>query len=149
MANLSSIYDGLITLIQSKLTTYTRMADAYDVENNDMLSIVKGYSLGILDGSNTQRTITCDQLSSVRNFQFTVTNFYTANDNDPSGRASVEKSLIEDAFLVWKALQAIHSLGGVQISGALYVDDTGIQYLEAENGKAISVVSTISVEYFE
>jgi len=149
MANLSSIYDGLITLIQTQLPAYIRMADAYDVTNNDILSIIKGYSLAIKSGVNTQRNITCAELSSERTFELTLTNLYTANDNDPTGRATIEKSIMEDAFKVWKSLQAIHSLGGVQISGALYSDDTGLEYLDTEDGKAITVVSSILVEYFE
>lgn len=151
MANISLIYDGLITLIETKLPTYSRLADAYDIDNNDILSIVSGYSLALSSGTNTERYITGSSLSTDRGFSLTLTNLYTANETDPVGRAVQEKSLLEDAYSIWKELQVTHALGGVQVSPIKYTDDTGINYIESEtyNGKAISIVSAISAEYFE
>ena len=149
MATVTKVYDGLITLIDANTTNYTRMADAYDVTNNDILRIVKGYSLGFGAGNNTERYLTKKELTLERSFILTFTKLYTAIETDPTTRATLEKSLMEDAFAVWKALETVSHLGTAQVANAKYIDDAGITYLFDENIKAISIVSTISVEYFE
>jgi len=152
MAAFTSIYNGLITLIETKLSTYTRLADAYDLENNDILRIVKGYSLAIADGVNTERTI-CNELSVERNFIFKLTNLMSANELDPIARAVIEKSIIEDAILVWKELQKTHYLGTVQVSSVKYLSDEGLEYIfkasDVQSSKAIGIASLITLEYFE
>lgn len=149
MGAISNIYDGLITLIEANTTNYVRLADAYDIENNDILRIEKGYSLGFLVGSNTNRYLTGDKLTLERSFNLTFTNLYTAIETDPTTRATIEKQFMEDAYDVWKALEVVSHLGGTQVANARYNSDDGIQYLFDENIKAITIVSEISVEYFE
>lgn len=148
MANLSLIYEGLISLIESKLPTYNRLADAYDDAANDLIRIEKGYSLGISSGENTERYITGDTLASNRTFSFKITNLYTANEGDPVARATQEKALYEDAFLVWKELEKISVLNGIDVMNARYLSDDGIEYLGDEK-KAITIISAISAEYEE
>jgi len=147
MSNGSLIFDGLITLIESKLPAYHRMADAYDIESNEILTLEQGYSLGIAGGENTERTM-CDNLYINRAYNFTVSKLYTALETDPVARATQEKALYEDAFLVWRELQKVTALGGVQVFSAKYITDEGIEYL-GDDQKIITIVSAISAEYFE
>jgi len=146
MANISLVYDGLITLIEAALPAYKRLSDAYEAEDNDWLRIVKGYSLGFTEGTNTNREI-CPDVSIARGFTFTLTNLYAANDADPVARSAVEKSLLEDAALVWKQVELTDELNGVQTPNATYVSDGGIEYINDK--KAISITSAITVEYYE
>ena len=147
MANGSLVFDGLITLIESKLPAYHRMADAYDIERNEILSLEQGYSLGMAGGENTERTI-CDSLYINRAYNFTVSKLYSAIETDAVARATQEKALYEDAFLVWRELQKVQYLNGVQVFSAKYITDDGIEYLGDEQ-KIITIVSAISAEYFE
>jgi len=149
MANMTLIYGGLISLIESTLPTYTRLADALDVTANDILRINKGYSLAIDGGENTFRQICPDQISVSRTFTVTLTNLYTANETDAVGRATLENALYEDAHALWKAVWPITHLGGVQVSNVHYSSDEGIASLFGENLQAISIVSVITAEYFE
>lgn len=149
MSNITIIYDGMITLIGSKLTGYSRLADAYNVESNDILRIVKGYSLGLGSGSNTERYISDGILTTDRLFTLTLTNLLTANEADPIAKAIIEKSILEDCYKVWKQLQITNYLSTVQVANCKYIEDTGVEYTFGDNHKAISVISTLSVEYFE
>ena len=149
MANISLIYDGIITLVEAQLSTYSRLADAYNVESNDILRLVKGYSVGFGPGNNTERYITDGMLTTEHTFTLTLTNLFTANDADPSGRATIEKSLMEDAYKIWKKLQTTNYFGSIQVANCKYINDNGIEYTFGDNHKAISVISTLSVEYFE
>lgn len=149
MANFSLIYDGLITLIEAEIPTYSRLSDGYNLENNDELRLAKGYGLGIAEGLNTERYITGSELTSSRVFILSLTRILSANETDAVGRATVEKSLFEDTFKIWKKLQITDHLGGVQITEAKYVDDSGIQFVFDDNTKVISMVSNISLEFFE
>jgi len=149
MAKISLIYDGLISLIEDQLTGYTRLANAYDIESNDILRVVKGYSVGFSSGSNTDRYICDEKLTTNREFIFTVTNLMTANEADATGRAVIEKSIIEDCYKVWKKLQSTYYLGIVQVASCKYLEDAGIEYTFGDNQKAISVISSLSIEYFE
>jgi len=148
MSNGSLVYDGLITLIESKLTAYHRLADAYEIGDNDLIRLEKGYSLGIAGGENTERYLDGVQLTIDRAYNLTLSNLYTAHETDPIERATQEKALYEDAFLVWKELQKISVLNGVQVIRARYVTDQGIEYIE-DDRKVITIVSAISAEYFE
>lgn len=149
MGAISNIYDGLITLIQANTTGYIQLADAYDIGSNDILRIEKGFSLGFLNGANTNRYLTKEELTLERSFNITFTNLYTAIETDPVTRSAIEKQFMEDAFVVWKALEVVSHLGGTQVANARYVSDEGIQYLFDESIKAITIVSEISIEYFE
>jgi hypothetical protein len=145
--NLSLMYDGLVAYIKGKLPAYIQLADAYDPVLNDSLRLQKGFSVGIGSGVNTERQFGCPQLSLERTFNVTFTNLYSANETDASARATVEKTLMDDAFDVWKGLESITYLGAVQ-TNVKYVDDSGIQPLDGEY-KYITVVSVITAEYFE
>jgi hypothetical protein len=148
MANATLIYGGLISLIETKLPAYSRLADAYDVEANDALRLQKGYSLGISTGENTFRYIEGSQLASRREFILSFANVLSADSLDASGRASAELSLFEDVFSVWKELQKTTVLGGVQVAECGYISDNGIEYL-GDVQKTIVIVSAVSAEYFE
>jgi len=149
MAKLTSIYNGLHTFIQGKLPTYSRLADAYDVELNNNLALQNGYSLALLDGENTELEFSCDDRMSVeRSFILTFTNIYAANRADQTARGDAEVALIEDAMKIWKGLVPITHLGGVQVANAKYLNDGGIEYL-GDTQKFITIVSAISAEYFE
>ncbi len=149
MANLSLIYDGLITLIEAQLSSYHRLADAIDIASNDILRLEKGYSLAISGGENTDRFIQDSSLSTSRSFTMTLVNLYVASELDPVARSLQEKNLLEDAYLVWKQLQTVTFLGGIQVANAKYESDEGIVYLDGDDKKGISITSVLSAEYFE
>jgi len=149
MANFSLIYDGLVSLINGELTGYTQLTDSVLNDENSLLRSVKGYTLAIGGGSNTNREICPATLSMERVFDITVVNLLTASQLDTSARSIDEKALFEDCFKIWKKLETVDFLGGIQVANAKYLDDSGIEYFFGDNTKAISITSSISVEYFE
>jgi hypothetical protein len=149
MAYFSLIYDGLISLIAGELSTYKRLPNAYDILENDILRAVKGYALSIGGGENTHRYIDGTMLTHKRDFTFTLTNLVTANELDATGRAVVEKAIFEDAYKVWKKLVSTTHLGNIQVSTVEYTSDTGIEFYYTDSNKVISLVSTLTLEYFE
>jgi len=149
MGNFSLIYDGLVSLIETKLPEYVRLSDPYDLTNNDSLRLGQGYALGISDGENTERFITCDQLTTRRGFIIGLTRLYAANETDPAARAAIEKSIMEDIRSIWKELQTTDHLNNVQVASVKYLADTGIEYVFDDSTSNISVVSSISLEFFE
>ena len=94
------------------------------------------------------RPTACNQISTARAFRFVVSKLYASSEIDPLARALEELALYDDAFKVWKELQKVSVLGGVQVSDAKYVTDGGIEYL-GDDQKVITIVSAISAEYFE
>ena len=45
MSKISTIYDALESLIETTLTTYTKITNAYDPENNNELQFEKAYGI--------------------------------------------------------------------------------------------------------
>jgi hypothetical protein len=149
MTTFTKVYDALVSLIGTELAGYNRLANAYDVVQNDYLSVVKGYSLSIGQATNTERHICGGELTTAYEFTLTTTKLSTANDEDATGRASLEKSLVEDVRKVYKKLQSTTVLGTIQVSNVKFLSDDGIQYLYDLDNKVMGITSVITLEFFD
>lgn len=147
MSKVSQIYDALATLVATALPTYKKLPNPYDSSANANVILNKGYGIAIGQGSNSERFQDC-QLSISRDFGIVLTKQLAKTDHDVSGRASQEKALFEDQFLVIKALETNPQLSGL-VAKTFYVGDGGLEILDLETGRYMVLASQINVEYFE
>lgn len=147
MTQISTIYDAIDTLIQTQLTTYTRIPNPYDPPENASLLLRRGYGIGVADGANTERQVGCS-LSIARIFQILLINQITTTDHNMSARETIEKNLMEDQYKIVKAFEQNPSLSASTMK-VKYISDTGLEFLETDDQKYFIVTTAFEAEYLE
>jgi hypothetical protein len=147
MRNVLAAYYNLINKIEATLTSYTRIPNPYETSENPSLFLRKGYGLGFSNGENTNRQI-CDKFSVRRSFTLVLINQVFSTEMNSSGRASFERSLMEDHYAIINAIEKDVNLGG-KVSQVSYQNDSGIDYVENDTEKFILISSTFDIEYLE
>ena len=148
MTKVSDIYDALNTLISGTLTTYSKLPDPYNVEDNTELFLKKGYGIAFGDDTNTNRKVGCQKITINQQFEIPLMNLVTATDSNATGHASLEKLLLEDKFKIIKALENDNDLSGSAMQ-ARYIGGSAITYLEGDRGKYLLTGLFITIEYLE
>lgn len=145
--NISTIFDAMDTLISTELTDYARIPNAYDMESNANLFVLKGYAIGLGAATNTERQLSC-QLSLNRTFNILLTNQVTANYTDFDAFNDVAKTLFEDQYKIIKAIEKSPTINSGQVF-AKFVGDGGLEFLVAGQAKYFMVEMQFDCEYFE
>lgn len=147
MTAIATIYDAIITKISGQLADYKRIPNPYALNENTALLIRKGYGLSIGAGTNTQRYVGC-LITWEREYTIGLITQVVNTENDITGRASVEKDLIDDHDLILRAFETDPTLSGACIK-AIIQSDSGIEYIEAERSKYLALEMSLLVEYQE
>jgi len=147
MSKISDIYDALDSLISTALPAYTKLPNAYDLEENPELFLKRGYGIAIGSGENTKRELGC-RLSYLRQFTIGLIKQITTTDTNTAARVALEKAIIEDHYLVLKALENDVDLNETS-NITILPNDNGIEYLEGETNKYFLVTITVTSEYSE
>lgn len=147
MTAIATIYDAIITKVSGQLTTFKRIPNPYALNENTALLMRKGYGLSIGAGSNTQRYVGC-LITWQREYTIGLISQVVNTENDTTGRASVEKDLIDAHDLILKAFESDPTMAGVCIK-AIVQSDNGIDYIEAERSKYLALEISLLVEYQE
>lgn len=144
---ISSAYDAIVTRMGIVLPSHTRISNPYSVDENPEPMLRLGWGLRVADGVNSNRMVNC-QLSTDRKFVIVLTRKYYARELDVVSKASTEKDLLEDNFLVIQDFEKNTMLGAI-VAKANYESDTGIQFVFNQDKPFYKIESTLSVEYFD
>lgn len=147
MSKVSTIYDALQTLVESNLTTYTKIPDPYKLEDNTELFLVKGFGIGMGNGENTERLV-CGYISIRRSFTIALVNKVTTTENNLSSIATSEKNIMEDCYTLIKALEADTDLQGNCVKST-YLSDSGIEFIDSDLGKYLLLQMEVDIEYLD
>jgi len=145
MSKIVDIKAQLIDLIETNLTGYLRLPNPYSVTENTYLHLSKGYGLFVGPGFDTERYTGCI-VTWERDFTLILVNQMTATDNDTLKRESIENALLEDHDIMRKIIYKESPLGGIAIKSTV-VNDQGINFIDADQLKFLSLQMTITVEY--
>lgn len=145
MIKIENVYDALADLVETALTGYARLPNAYVIEQNTYLQLRKGYALAVSPGVNTQRYVGC-LTSWERNFTLTLINQVTTTQNNLGSRELLEKALLDDHEKILSAMENEVSLGGVVIKSTV-VSDNGISFIDTDIQKFFSMTIEIFTEY--
>lgn len=147
MSKASDIQIALNTLIETTLPGYVKLPDAYDSQDNAVIQLEKGYSVGFGIGINNTDIICKGKIRVGRSYNIVLTNVYVSN-LDAGYRESLEQSLMDDAYDLLKQIDCNPTLGGLSVNSQ-YQDDSGIEYLDLESKQFILLTLTVLVDYFE
>lgn len=147
MSSITDIYNALETTLATALPAYTKLPNAYDVEDNATIFLGKGYGLGIGGGSNTNRLLP-SKVSISRDFEIVFVNQINATASNGDLIEAQEKEIFEDMFLFLKTVESDASLGCLAINSS-YVSDSGLDFLDGETQRYFSLTMVVSVEYIQ
>jgi hypothetical protein len=145
MSDFSTAYDELRVRIASVLTTYTELNNPYVITDDSDLMFDSGWTVGIADAVNTNRTI-CNKITFGRDLIITLTNRYYGTSRDISARVAAEKTLLDDQIALLQNLVVYTTDAIVKIA---YVNDGGINFLAGDRFGILQLDTTISLEHFE
>ncbi len=144
----NSIYDKLVTLFGTSLSSYQRLPNPYIAQANSELVLTKAWGLGVGPGTRQQLEFNCNTPSYERIYNLLLINQVTSTDHDISARSGIEKSIIDDFIALNDVIEANVTLDGLAYDAA-YVDDSGIEFLDGKNLKYISISINYSVKWRE
>lgn len=147
MSKVSTIYDNMITRVASVLSSHVRLPNPYKPDENSTIYLKKGYGVA-LGGAEISRRVIGGQVIMTRESTITVTRQYFSKENDPSSKASTEKQVLEDIFLVIKDFENDVTLNEVA-TNVTFRSDSGIEYVSNDKDQFLMVRATFAVDYFE
>lgn len=147
MTKIADIYDAIVVKVETVLPTFKRIPNPYEIDENSAILMRKAYGLAIGAGSNTERYVGCF-VTWERSYTLAIMTQVVNTENDTTGRAMVEKDLVDSHRDLLLAFEQDSTLGG-EVIKAVVTDDSGIEYLTGENGKFLAIEISISVEYQE
>lgn len=147
MSLVADIYDKLHVIMSTELSTYTRIPNAYEPNENPELFLRKGYGIGYGAGTNTNRQI-CDKFSIRRTYTIVLINQVYSTMTNSSSRGTFESSLMNDQKTLINAIENDITLTGSCIN-ARFVGDSGIEYVDGDSNKYILIESSFDIEYLE
>ena len=144
---ITSVFDALVTRISTILPNHIRLTNPYDIAQNNERYLKQGWGLGLGPAVNTRRFNSC-QFTTQRDFILSITRQYYARESDVASKATTEKEIFEDLYLVSKDIQKHNTLNdGLYI--VTYQGDNGIQSVFSEKDVWLYVQVRITVDYTE
>ena len=147
MSTVSTIYDAIVSKMAGLYPNYHRIANPYDIGANPEIMLKKSWGIAIGPGVNTERFVGC--LSSwERTITIAFMRQVVKTENDATGKASVEKLLLEDANTLLLDLEADPTISGSVIK-TVFADDSGIQYVQGRESSYLAIEIGLRVEYLQ
>lgn len=142
---ITAVYDALVSAIETVLPNHKRLTNPYDLTYNSEYLLDQGFGVAIGPATNAELKV-CD-INTTREFVVSITRKFYATDHDADAKASSEKALLEDFFLVINQVEQNTSLNDNDTVG--YVSDSGIIKVFDESDNFIAVQGNFSVTYFD
>jgi hypothetical protein len=148
MSDISTAYDAMLTRLAALYPSHKRLENPYILDRNSDMLLNQGYGLAIGPAENTERFSSC-QLSVRRDMIVSITRVVRANEFDIGKKDSAWKTVMEDQALLIADVEADPTLGSTEVVNAKYSTDSGIQPIFGDKDNFVSVVTVVSIEYFE
>jgi hypothetical protein len=146
LSKITTLYDAFITRIAAVLTGHLRLSDPYLFLKNTDSEKRKGYGVRIASGNHTGNNVSCDIILQ-QELVLVISRQTQATSLEGSGKASTDKQLMEDLFLVIADIEKEPVMGQptVVLSGE-YVSHGGIEFLDVGD-EYRKVEATFSFRY--
>lgn len=147
---ITTLYNTLITRMGAIFPQHARLPNPYKIDQNNSLFLKKGWGVAFAEGVNTNRNANCPPMSIERTFNITISRQFYAREMDAAAKATTEKDLFEDQYLLIKDLESDPTLQQT-IARGRFVSDSGIQFvsLDVEKDDFLYLSSVFTLEYWE
>jgi hypothetical protein len=146
-AKVLTIYDAIVTQVNTSLPNHSRMPNPYQVDSNSYLNLVNGFGLAVGPGVDTNRYVGC-LVTWQRTFTIILVRKITTTEHNIGSKVVIEKALLEDHDTLRKDFYLNSTLGGNAIKSTVS-SDGGIAFIDADLLKFLSLEMTLDVEYQE
>jgi hypothetical protein len=147
MTGASNVFNALTSKMATLFPTYYRIANPYDISANPETLLKKAWGIAIGSGQNTERYVGCFATWQ-RQFTIGLIKQVVNTENDATGKATVEKSLLEDCQTLIIDVEGDPSLAGIAIKSVVE-GDSGIQYVDGKQSNFLAIEVSLLVEYQE
>lgn len=147
MSSLSTIYDSFQSLIETELPAYKKIPNPYFPDTTGNLLSIKSYGIVLGAGFNTERYVGC-KITIQRTFQIILLQQITTTDHNLVAKATIEKQMFEDQWILINALEKDTTLAQSSIK-TKYTTDSGLQFLDGDRNKYFLLISDFESEYQE
>lgn len=147
MSKITQIHEALLARLAAVLPSYRRLANPYDIEDNNELYMTKGYGVAVGSGTRTDRLISC-QKSWERSFTVILINQITTTDHNIAANDDIQRNLLEDHFAVFSDLEKETTLSQIAIRSQVESDD-GIEFVDLETARYYVIQLSVLTEYLE
>jgi hypothetical protein len=152
MSKVSLIYDAFEAKIAATFTGANekkKVPDVLNLEGCTGLTLVNSYGIAFGPSQNTNRVLGC-QMSEDRSFAIRFTRLVTTTVNNAESTEQIHKLMVEDMFLLKKAIETDPSLGNIA-ANARWLADGGIERLTTtdNSGSFLVISAEFAAEYFE
>lgn len=154
MSNISDALDEIRAVVIATLPNHVEMINPYVPELNDDLTMESSWGIRAADGLNTNLQLAC-RMSIDRSVSIHLTRKIFSGQLMRGAEAVVirrdaEKNLLEDQYLVVKALEQSPTItdSGV-ITKFVFQSDSGPQFVRTERSDMLILTSVFTLSYFE
>ena len=150
MSNISTAFVALKAKMGTLFPSHIQLSNPYNIEENTALSLSLGWGVALGPGRNSNRNFSCN-MSIQRTITITLTRRRYAKELDTDSKETAEKDLLEDHYILIKAMESETTLNST-VSGIArfyYSSDGGIEVVVAESESYIKLSTEFELEYFE
>lgn len=147
MSKISNISDELIKFLERILPDHKEHFNPYLLEENDSMTLEKGYSFFFGPADNTAEMASC-MLSVERQVVVNLSLRVFGAKEDRSIRREVEKALLEDQFKIIKEVENDPTLQPL-VELISFVGDNGVELIFDQEASFIAIKSTFNFRYYE
>lgn len=147
-AKITTIHAKLVDIISGELSDYRRIPNPYVSEANNQLILAKAYGVGIGPGARIQLEYGKATAGYERAFNVVLSQQMTATAHDITAREAIERSIVQDFVKINNLLEKNVTLDGLAYDSE-YIDDSGIEFIDAELGKFVTLNVNYLVRYTE
>lgn len=144
---ITGAYDKVAALVSTTLPSYVRLPNPYVIDANTFLHLqTDAFGLTVDPGTNTERTVGCTLVTWEQTYTIVLIKRVAFTQNDTANRVTLEKEMLTDWQLVWKAFERDPTLGGDVIEATI-LGHGGINFVDTERLKFLALFINLSVEH--
>jgi hypothetical protein len=147
MSKIDDVYNAIVSQLETSLPGWARLPNPYEISENPALILKQAFGVVIGSGINTQRYVGCF-VTWERSYIIGLVTQVVNTENDTTGRANIEKAILNAHRSVFLAFEKNHTIGGAAIKSVVE-NDEGVNYLVEQQGKFLAMELTLTVEYQE
>jgi hypothetical protein len=149
MSKASDAYDAVKARVAAVLPNHFVLPNPYAPEQNSENALRVGQGVKFLGGSNSNRSLSC-QLSISRQVEVVITRKYYGSEMMTANKSTVEKSLLEDQYLVIKEVEKDPTVALTSVVvQTRFESDSGIEFVFNDDKPFLMIRTLFALEYIE
>lgn len=147
MSTISTAYDNIITQISTSLPNHVRLSNPYNIEENPDPIMVQSFGLAVSGATNLDDLASC-QMHVNRIMIVVITRKMTSLNDDPVAKATAQKLILEDHFILLDAFERNATLSSIVIDFK-FLSDNGLEFVRGDNDTFMMVQMSYNLNYIE